>query len=338
MAIMRVVKDKNYSVVHNGFILDKTISLKAKALLLYCLSRPNDWNFYTSEITSNCTDGFKSVTAGIKELINAGYIVRIRRKANKNCRNGCFEYFIYETPVKGNDSTDKAQDIEKVEKIKEIKNKDNHSDKNLDIISKEINEENINCQKVNGQNVNYQKVNGQKVNGENVNYQNVNGEKGTLLNTDNILSTNNILNTEALINTDKELNTKYVQNTSPPPPNTKEDVINKYKVNTSGVGGVGKNDDIYNLFYEAGFGEVNKVIKEIIDYNILKYSKEAFYEATIESIKNNKLKLSYIEGILKNNEAKRGKGYGKSNGDNREGRCENSFRESGLYLDLEDLL
>lgn len=35
MSIIRVGKNKNYTVIHNGFLTDSRLSLKAKGLLAY---------------------------------------------------------------------------------------------------------------------------------------------------------------------------------------------------------------------------------------------------------------------------------------------------------------
>lgn len=72
--INRVEKDKNYTVVNNGYIFDNRLSLKAKGLLTIMLSRPDDWVFYLDELQTHSTDGEKSLRAGFKELQEHGYV------------------------------------------------------------------------------------------------------------------------------------------------------------------------------------------------------------------------------------------------------------------------
>jgi len=72
--INRVEKDKNYTVVNNGYIFDIRLSLKAKGLLTMMLSRPDDWVFYMDELQIHSTDGEKSLRAGFKELLEHGYV------------------------------------------------------------------------------------------------------------------------------------------------------------------------------------------------------------------------------------------------------------------------
>lgn len=72
--INRVEKDKNYTVVDNGYIFDVRLSLKAKGLLTMMLSRPDDWVFYMDELQTHSADGEKSLRAGFKELQEHGYV------------------------------------------------------------------------------------------------------------------------------------------------------------------------------------------------------------------------------------------------------------------------
>ena len=76
MAVYRVVKEKNYTVVDNGFIDDPNLSWKAKGILLYFLRLPSDWKINLNEIERHATDGISSLKAGIKELTKNGYTKR----------------------------------------------------------------------------------------------------------------------------------------------------------------------------------------------------------------------------------------------------------------------
>lgn len=97
MGIYRVVKDKEnpYVMVNKSFVNDKSLSWKAKGILLYLLSKPDDWKIYESDIIKNSSDGRDSVRSGIKELIEAGYIERTLRQDVKGRLMG-YEYCVYE--------------------------------------------------------------------------------------------------------------------------------------------------------------------------------------------------------------------------------------------------
>lgn len=57
---------------------------------------------------------------------------------------------------------------------------------------------------------------------------------------------------------------------------------------------------VYKLYQELGFGLPNKIVAEMIEDDIKKYSSKWFIEALKIAVKENKLKLSYVEGILQN--------------------------------------
>ena len=71
---VRVKKNKNYTTVHNGFIKRKDLSWKAKGIMTYLLSLPDDWVVNLDEIKRNASDGESSFRSGWKELKDAGYV------------------------------------------------------------------------------------------------------------------------------------------------------------------------------------------------------------------------------------------------------------------------
>ena len=74
-------KKENFTTIHNKLINDSKISLKAKGIMLYMLSKPENWKYIPKEIAKNSKDGLDSVYSGIKELIEAGYVSRVRHSA-----------------------------------------------------------------------------------------------------------------------------------------------------------------------------------------------------------------------------------------------------------------
>ncbi|OOV78872.1 DnaD domain protein [Mammaliicoccus fleurettii] len=98
MAIFRVYKESgNFVTVHKNFIHDNTISWKAKGILLYLLSRPDDWQVYETELVKHTSDGLSSLKSGIKELEEVGYIRRTRKRDDKG-RLKEYEYSVFEHP------------------------------------------------------------------------------------------------------------------------------------------------------------------------------------------------------------------------------------------------
>nr|DAP99690.1 MAG TPA: Dna polymerase B [Caudoviricetes sp.] len=92
-------KKENFTSIHNKLINDSRISLKAKGIMLYMLSKPENWKYNPKEIAKNSKDGLDSVYSGIKELIEAGYISRTRHS------DGTVDYFVFED-VEENDIID----------------------------------------------------------------------------------------------------------------------------------------------------------------------------------------------------------------------------------------
>lgn len=99
---IRSKKSKNYTVLDNTFIKDCNLSWKAKGLMTYLLSLPEDWSIYMTELESHATDGKDSLKNAISELEENGYIVK-ERKTDKGKFAG-YTYTIYESPKRKNRS------------------------------------------------------------------------------------------------------------------------------------------------------------------------------------------------------------------------------------------
>ena len=96
MAVFRVERTQNYTVMSNYHLRDKRLSLKAKGLLSQMLSLPEDWDYTLSGLARiNAED---AIRAAVVELEQARYIQRRQRidKAGKFSGN---EYIIRECPV-----------------------------------------------------------------------------------------------------------------------------------------------------------------------------------------------------------------------------------------------
>ena len=97
MAVFRVEKTKNYTVMSNYHLKDKSLTLKAKGLLSLILSLPEEWNYTTRGLAAICREGVDCIGATLRELELAGYIKRNRLRDDKG-RITDTEYVIYEFP------------------------------------------------------------------------------------------------------------------------------------------------------------------------------------------------------------------------------------------------
>ncbi|WP_285347574.1 conserved phage C-terminal domain-containing protein [Staphylococcus epidermidis] len=99
MATFRTIKESgDFVTVHKAFVFDNKLSAKAKGILLYFLSRPDNWQIYTSEVVKHMNDGQKSINSGIQELIKSKYVHRIQKRTDNGVFNG-YEYLVYEKPT-----------------------------------------------------------------------------------------------------------------------------------------------------------------------------------------------------------------------------------------------
>ena len=98
MAVFRVERTQNYTVMSNYHLRDKRLSLKSKGLLSQMLSLPEDWDYTLSGLARINAEGKDAIRAAVVELEQAGYIQR-RQKIDKAGKFSGNEYIIRECPV-----------------------------------------------------------------------------------------------------------------------------------------------------------------------------------------------------------------------------------------------
>lgn len=97
MAVMRVNKTTDFTVMSNTHFKEREMSLKAKGLLSLMLSLPDEWDYSVSGLVSLSKDGKDSTTKALIELEKLGYVRRIRATDSKGRFTG-YDYDIYENP------------------------------------------------------------------------------------------------------------------------------------------------------------------------------------------------------------------------------------------------
>ena len=97
MAVFRIEKTRDYTVMSNHHLKDRTLTLKSKGLLSMMLSLPDEWNYTTRGLAAICREGVDSIGAALKELENYGYIRRTQLRDEKGKITDT-EYVIYEMP------------------------------------------------------------------------------------------------------------------------------------------------------------------------------------------------------------------------------------------------
>ena len=104
MAVFRIERTRDYTVMSNHHLRNGKLSLKAKGLLSMMLSLPEDWNYTTRGLAAICKEGVDAVGGALRELETAGYIVRHQLR-DRQGRISDTEYVIYEQPQPKNPDT-----------------------------------------------------------------------------------------------------------------------------------------------------------------------------------------------------------------------------------------
>ena len=97
MAVFRIQRTKDYTIMSNCHLRDKNLSLRAKGMLSLIFSLPDDWNYSIRGLASISKEGVDAIGTVLKELEDARYIVR-RRVRDENGRITDMEYEVFETP------------------------------------------------------------------------------------------------------------------------------------------------------------------------------------------------------------------------------------------------
>ena len=105
MAVFRIERTRDYTVMSNHHLRNTNLSLKAKGLLSMMLSLPEDWNYTTRGLAKICKEGVDAIGAALRELEATGYIVRHKLR-DRQGRISDTEYVIYEQPQLRKPDTD----------------------------------------------------------------------------------------------------------------------------------------------------------------------------------------------------------------------------------------
>ena len=97
MAVFRIEKTRDYTVMANHHLRNTKLSLKAKGLLSLMLSLPEDWDYTTKGLGKICKDGVDSICSTVNELEEHGYVIRERIRNAKGQLTD-IQYTILEQP------------------------------------------------------------------------------------------------------------------------------------------------------------------------------------------------------------------------------------------------
>lgn len=142
MAVIRVEKNQNYSVIANHHLRNMELSLKAKGLMTMMLSLPPEWDYSVAGLAAICKEGVTAIRAALKELEENQYLVRER----KNSEKGYFvyEYTLYEIPI-----SSRAENTHAVNKYAD----NTHTQNRTQLNKEKLNKEKLNKEESNKENV-----------------------------------------------------------------------------------------------------------------------------------------------------------------------------------------
>jgi hypothetical protein len=98
VAVFRVEKSRDFTVMSNHHLRNPALTLKAKGLLSLMLSLPDKWDYTTRGLSCICREGVDSISTALGELERCGYLTR-ERVRDPYGRLGDIEYTIHEQPV-----------------------------------------------------------------------------------------------------------------------------------------------------------------------------------------------------------------------------------------------
>lgn len=154
MAVIRTIKNENYTTMCNTHLRDKNLSLKAKGLLSMMLSLPDKWRYSVKGLEGICKESKNTINSVLNELEDNNYLVRRRRYCNGKISE--WEYIIFENNENHDEELQhlKNEDIENEDtEIQDIENRDAYK------ITKELSTKELNTNEYKEKNIKKESVN-----------------------------------------------------------------------------------------------------------------------------------------------------------------------------------
>jgi hypothetical protein len=136
MAVFRIEKTQNYTIMSNHHLRNKALTLKAKGLLSQMLSLPEEWNYTLGGLAEINRERIDAIRTAVWELEREGYIVR-RQGRDASGKMAAIEYVIYEVPQNRQEQPDEQEPPVLDNPTSENSTSENPTQLNKDISSKE---------------------------------------------------------------------------------------------------------------------------------------------------------------------------------------------------------
>ncbi len=100
MPVIRIAKrERAFAQIDKRPLENPQLSWRAKGLLAYFMSRPDDWQIQSSDLLKRSTEGRLAVRRAMKELRDAGHAVLRQVRSDNGSRAIGREWCIYEEPI-----------------------------------------------------------------------------------------------------------------------------------------------------------------------------------------------------------------------------------------------
>ena len=139
MAVFRVEKNQNYTVMSNHHLRNTDLSLKSKGLLSQMLSLPEEWDYTLKGLSKINREGIDAIREAIRELERAGYVTRTRVR-NEKGQLGAADYVIHEFPMPPNPILENPTQDKPISENPTLENpmQENPTQLNKELSSKEL--------------------------------------------------------------------------------------------------------------------------------------------------------------------------------------------------------
>ena len=125
--IIRRKHNKNFTIIPNGIWDDEALTIEAKGALGYLLSRPDDWNVHLGALGRKLGLGKNKTQALVRQLISAGYMVRLKQKRIGPQQFAKCEYVVFDAPeTRAEFMTEKGLEEARIVRLSEPEKSNQH--------------------------------------------------------------------------------------------------------------------------------------------------------------------------------------------------------------------
>lgn len=94
--VLRVERNRNFKTISLEAVNDERLSWKAKGIHTYLITRPDGWKFYRADLEERAPDGRDSLSTGLRQLREAGYL-RIESAQGPGGKLSGWSWTVYES-------------------------------------------------------------------------------------------------------------------------------------------------------------------------------------------------------------------------------------------------